>query len=172
MNIKATMSSIVDTSFPPTPWNPNTEHLKSSSYGIQDSYLFAFCENGNVTSLAGQLNPFVKNWFHILKHTENKENFYNQAIINLIKKVDYLQLTMQYNSELINDEDFDNELDINEDKYLIKTNQDFKFSDFNLIIEILQKLNKEFTTDEIAEMFSISIETVNKYVDNHNNILL
>ena len=79
---------------------------------------------------------------------------------------------MQLDQNLIDEDEFDKELE-NEDKYLIKMNDSFKSIDFNLVLSITNKLkNRNFSSDEISELFSIEVEKIEDYIDHTNNYLL
>ena len=122
-------------------------------------------EKNNITSLSGHLNPFISNFFSYIKHQTIKEELYITAINNLNKKNEFLQLSTQLDNEIITNEEFDNELELNEGRYLIKINNDFNEEHFRFITEILPKLDRPFSSDEVSEMFSAPIDDVNHYLD-------
>ena len=108
----------------------------------------------------------------ILENIEKKDDFFLVAIKNLIRKNNYLELTIQKIEGEITKKQFDEELKINPNKYII---QQFKLknpTDITFLIEIFRGLEKFFknigkeniSLDEISEMFSVDqeqlIETV------------
>lgn len=145
----------------------NYQKRNDSSLGIDSGFVFVISDGKKIDITSGLLTPNVANLHSILCNYEIKENFYAKAIKNLIKKNDYLQLTMQFDQDLISEDEFYDELEQNEDSYLIKIDHSFNESDFKFINEIIHRLEKDFSSDEIAEIFSIPIEVVNMYIDAH-----
>lgn len=131
-------------------------------------YFLATSENDTVSYCYGDINGSIKNHLINFQRFINKERLYITAISNLYKKVDYLQLTMQLDNELITEVEFDYELDTFENRYLISSNDNFKSDDFELAVSIANNVNqREFTSDELAEMFSIPMEHVNKFLHDY-----
>ncbi len=138
----------------------------ASIKGVESgSFRYVIFEHNNITSFSRCLNPTISNIVDYVNRQNIKEGFYITAIDNLIKKNEYLQLTIQLDQELISEEDFENELEENEEKYLIKMNTQFSHDYFTYITEILPKLNREFSSDDVSEMFSVPIDEVNSYLD-------
>lgn len=132
------------------------------------SFLIATTENNKINCVQGVLTPRFRNWFSSFSIHESKEELYLTALDNLLKKVDYLHLTLQLDQNLIDEEEFDKELEENEDKYLIKINHDFNSVDLQLIMSITSKLkNRKFSSDEISEIFSVDIDKIEDFIDNH-----
>ena len=132
------------------------------------SFLIATTENNKLNCFQGILTPRFRNWFSSFSSHEAKEDLYVTALDNLLKKVDYLHLTMQLDQNLIEEDEFDKELEENEDKYLIKINNNFNSIDMQLIMSITNKLkNRKFSSDEISEIFSVDIDKIEEFIDNH-----
>ena len=108
----------------------------------------------------------------ILENIEKKDDFFLVAIKNLIRKNNYLELTIQKIEGEITKKQFDEELKTNPNKYIV---QQFKLrnpTDITFLIEIFRSLENFFKDigkeniglDEISEMFSVDqeqlIETV------------
>ena len=132
---------------------------------LPDQYLLETLQNGRITLIRGYLNSGINNVFDLLKENDQKEFLYIKAVDNLFKKNDFLQLTIQLDQDLITDEEFQQELDINEDKYLIKMTDNINNWDLALVAQILPKLKREFTADEVSELFSIPLENVHLFID-------
>jgi len=130
-----------------------------------DKYLLAIMQNGDVKAISGHLHASVTNIYQLINNHVDKEKLFLTAVDNLIKKNDFLQLSIQLDQELISEDEFREELERNEVKYLIKMNPDFKLVDFNLGTELLSKLNRQFTSDDASELFSIPLEHINNYLD-------
>lgn len=131
-------------------------------------FFLATSENDTVSYCYGDISGPIKNHLFNFQRFVNKERLYITAISNLYKKVDYLQLTMQLDNELITEVEFDYELDTFENRYLISSNDNFKSDDFELAVSIANNVSqREFTSDELAEMFSIPLERVNKFLHDY-----
>lgn len=164
---------IENEAFTCNPVNTNYRQTNESSSESAGSFFIATSENNRLSCVQGILTPKIKKILSGFSLNEVKEELYITAIDNLLKKVEFINLTMQLDQNLITEEEFDEELENNEDIYLIKINPNFKDIDLELVQSITQKLNnRKFSIDEISEMFSISIETIEEYVDSHQmNIL-
>ncbi|HLF53528.1 hypothetical protein [Flavobacterium sp.] len=143
------------------PFNSQYKKLGDSSTIYKGTFVVAVYEDNIYNCVSGIISPPVRKWLSDFHITEMKENLYVTAIENLYKKIDYLQLTMQYNQELIDEAEFDYELETHEDRYLIKVNDNFSTEEFDIAMAITQKLkNRIYSSDEVAEMFSIPLEKV------------
>lgn len=98
----------------------------------------------------------------VISNYANKETFYLKAIKNLIKQKEYINLMYQLSNDLITDEEFSEELDKNENKYLIKIDQELTIKNYKSIVEILYKLKEDFTEDDVAEVFSLKTRFICK----------
>jgi len=91
-------------------------------------------------------------------YPKRKEEFYLVAINNLLKKSDFLQLSLQHAEKVLTDEEFENELDSNSEKYLIDLHEFSEPSDINVIGDIVNQIERDFTVDEVSEIFSVTPE--------------
>lgn len=130
-----------------------------------NSFLFGVCINNQIEYISGRLNTPTKNIFTILNDNILREKYYVKAIDNLIKKNNFLQLSIEFDQEMISEEEFDYELEKNEDKYLIRIEEHFSPQDFKHVIEILHRLDSTLTSDQVAEIFSIPFDKVNNEID-------
>lgn len=131
------------------------------------SYFFAITEGSNTKWMAGETSSYISNIYCVMENYHSKELLFLRAVTNLTKKSEFLQLSLQLEQELITEEEYFQELDDNEEKYLIPVDENFKVENFKFISHIMNKLGRNFTSDEIAELFSVPIEVVNVYIDNH-----
>lgn len=151
----------------------NPIYKSTGSNSESGSFFISATENNRLSCIQGVLTPKIKTWFSSFNDHDIKEELYVTALDNLLKKVDYLHLTMQLDQNLIDEDEFDKELDENEDKYLIKINSDFNNLDLDLVISIVSKLkNRDFTSDEISELFSIDVEKIENFIDHHKKYIL
>ncbi len=100
----------------------------------------------------------------ILENIEKKDGFFLTAIKNLIRKNNYLELTIQQIEGEITKKEFDKELKNNSEKYVIEIDQLKDPTDVTFIIQIYKSLEpflkdidrENIGLDEISEMFSVN----------------
>lgn len=132
-----------------------TEHEKSQQKPFQitikvDSFIND--TSASIIITAEQLRSITNSF----SYPRKKENYFVLAINNLVKKSDFLQLSLQHAERIISDEEFENELENNSDKYIIDLKEIEDNIDINIVSEIVAKLDREFTIDEVCELFSIA----------------
>ncbi len=86
---------------------------------------------------------------------EIKENLYITALRNYHKTNNFLKLLNNLSEKLITEEEFGNELNENEDKYVVHANEEVDLHKLKIISEIVQKIGIDFSVDEVSELFSI-----------------
>lgn len=111
----------------------------------------------------------VENLYHQMQF-RNQVNFIRDrycfiAIENLIKKTEFLQLALQLSDKLITEDEFENELQNNTEKYLIQMKQLEQPGHIHIMAEILGRLGRNFNIDEVSELFSIEIQSLNKNIE-------
>lgn len=100
--------------------------------------------------------------FHFKNHINNLRNDYCiVAIRNLLKKNEFLQLSLQLSEKLITESEFETEIDQNPEKYIIQMNNIDDHIHLNVISNILTKIGKTFNVDEVSELFSIDTRSIN-----------
>jgi len=102
---------------------------------------------------------------------ELKESLYVNAINNLMKKIEYMQLCSDFDSGVIDDEEFKRELTENEGQYLIKLDRPFDKPTFLAINSIVDQLEfGHFVLSDIEELFSIEDKAMYRYMIENNNM--
>lgn len=98
-----------------------------------------------------------------------KEGYMVEAIRNYIRKLNFSELMDSLNNNEITAEEFDKKLEAESDKYIVTLKELKTPFDITLIHDIVQSVGfdlHEFTTCEIAEMFSIKEENLlNSLID-------
>lgn len=143
--------------------NYNSDYIPAT-----DSFVFAIQKQKSVSFIQGDLNPFTENIFYILKENSEKENLYIRAIENLLKQKEYLNLAYQMSHNLISNEEFHDELENNEDKYLIRVDDTFDINRFKLLLKIIDKIKYDFSDDDVSEIFSIEANNISAYLNLNN----
>ncbi|WP_010572133.1 hypothetical protein [Leptospira kmetyi] len=80
------------------------------------------------------------------------------AIKNLIKKTNFLKLMSEVDRNIISDEEFENEIQENEEKYFIDLNKKISERDIHIIGKIIRDLAMDLDSDLVEEMFSLTPE--------------
>jgi hypothetical protein len=142
----------------------NFETYQSSGYINSDSsFLFAVSKKNNVELIQGNLTPYADSLFSIFKDNFHKEKFYITAIKNLIKQKNYINLIYELTNELIDEEEFSEELTKNEDKYLIKIDNNLDNLDkIQSLINVLQNIDEDLAEEDLIELFSVKDSNVLK----------
>ncbi len=98
-----------------------------------------------------------------------KELFYITAIKNLFKKIDFQNLNSELESGEITEEDFENRLETKPEMYLIDINENRPdFKDICIISDIVNKIERDFSVDDISELFSVDMSNAEKDVVAYN----
>ncbi len=139
----------------------NIEEISSITLGSQRSYI-TYSTNSvsmfiNIQEMASYVESAKNNFSYNLK----KENLYVTAIVNLIKKTEFLQLLIQLSEKSITEAEYDKEIEENPSKYIIETDYLNSLDDLSIIGEIVRKIGLSMQTDEVAEMFSIELSSLN-----------
>jgi hypothetical protein len=144
-------------------------NFNSDYIPVNDSFVFAIQKQKCISYIHGDLNPFTENIFFTLKENSEKENLYITAIENLLKQKEYLNLAYQMSHNLISNDEFHDELEKNEDKYLIRIDDHFDTNRFRMLLKILGKIKYNFSDDDVSEIFSIDAGNITSYLNIHNN---
>lgn len=139
--------------------------ITSISTEITDSYNLPPITIGtfeNVKQKEGNLVipiDAVKIIFETSKSTydylKKKEVYLFKIIQNLLKKNHFLQLSLELAEGQITEEEFENELDSNINKYMIDVDQIAEAEDIRIIANIIKKIGQDFSIGDVAEMFGI-----------------
>jgi len=129
-----------------------------------NSFFFAMQQQSSLHVLSGKVDCYTKNVFDIIKEYDDKEVLYVRAIKNLLKQRSYHDLVYELDNEYISEEDFSNELENNEEKYLIRINDKLDIKKIKLLSNILNKLKANLTDDDLSEIFSIRTNNLSKLV--------
>lgn len=95
---------------------------------------------------------------------KNREWFLERACINLLKMNNFKELVYLLDSKQITEEEYDTEIDTNEDKYVISSDEeiiDINSEDFKTLYEIVNKLlvyNKDLYVDDVELLFGIKLK--------------
>lgn len=93
----------------------------------------------------------------LTKFENTKERFYVAGINNLRKKINFLQLHYDFQNGEISQEDYENELENNQNKYVVDVRMLKNHYDLLILNDIIKKIGDDLTVDDIAEIFSVEL---------------
>ncbi|MCK9412117.1 MAG: hypothetical protein M0Q53_07430 [Prolixibacteraceae bacterium] len=152
------------TSYPISESTIKFEYVKQSSLSFQKvGSLENVNENGFISFIIDEKHMnFLFEQFQITNHVNNLRNDYCiVAIKNLIKKNEFLQLSMQLSENLISETEFETEIEENPEKYIIQINRLNHPINLHVISNILTQIGKSFNLDEVSELFSFDTRSIN-----------
>jgi hypothetical protein len=97
---------------------------------------------------------------YIFNILNTKEEKYQEAISNLIKKSKFLQLYIQLAEDQITEEEFESELIHNPNKFVIKLKELSSNIELEALLGILQSLPIKLSIDEVSEIFGINTQSL------------
>ena len=152
----------------------NSENI-GNGYALANFVTFSISDRASASSLI--INGNVVGGFLQIKKTDvekyaemmhhhnfremKKEFYYITAITNLIKKTEFLQLLIQLEEKSITEEEYEKEIEDNPSKYIIDTDYLKSQDDLTLISEIVNKIGVSMRTDDVAEIFSLELNSLN-----------
>lgn len=131
---------------------------QNSGYLLKDSsFLFAVNNSNKINFIQGSINNTTETLFNLLKENNEREKIYVTAIKNLIKQKKYVNLIYELTNELIDEDEFNFELNENESQYLIKATQKLDSnSKVENLFSVLNRIDENFNEEDLMEVFSIS----------------
>lgn len=121
-----------------------------ASGGRTEQMTFVAVSKGRAT-----IQSWVKDYL-----SEEKEELYLRVLRNLYRKLDFIELSQSLDMSDISEEEFDQELESNEDKYLIPSpTEKPTLQQIIQITDILKRIGRDnnMSVDEVSEMFSLEM---------------
>ena len=92
------------------------------------------------------------------------EDLYVRAINNRTRERNYFKLYSSLLRGDISDDDFDEEIDKNEDDYVVPAGVDADLTEIEFALQVTPKLKNVETTDDFMALFSFNDKSVHKYI--------
>lgn len=105
----------------------------------------------------------------------DKEELYLRALKNLYRKLDFMDLNQALECEDITEEEYDQMLDHNEDKYLIPlADEKPTMKQVLQITDIIKRLKrtKEMSIDDVSELFMLDMKEAEKVLEEPSKVRL
>lgn len=105
----------------------------------------------------------------------DKEELYLRALKNLYRKLDFMDLNQALECDDITEEEFDQILDENEDKYLIPLAEEMPTMKQVLqITDIIKRLKRteEMSVDDVSELFTLDMKDAEKVLEEPSKVRL
>jgi len=141
-----------------------TDILDDKYVESDDSMFFSIGINQKFDFFDKLNNQHSENIFELIQEITTKEAFYIKAINNLLRQKEYINLMYQFQTKQISSDEFSDELNTNENKYLIKIDQKLSIDNYKVISEIIKKIDFGFSEDDISEVFSIRTQCINQFL--------
>lgn len=105
----------------------------------------------------------------------DKEELYLRALKNLYRKLDFMDLNQTLECEDITEEEYDQMLDQNEDKYLIPlADEKPTMKQVLQITDIIKRLKRteEMSIDDVSELFMLDMKEAEKVLEEPSKVRL
>lgn len=154
----ATLSTVPESSWLPT-LSGDTGGYHKPKHSVtrendRGSYVFFAIERKIADSWVNQNNLAIQLY-------QVHQDYCFLAINNLMKKNAFLSLSLQLAENLITEEDFEKEIENNRDKYIIELHHIANPDHMLIISDIVHRISSRLTTDEVSEMFSVDLFSLN-----------
>lgn len=118
-------------------------------------------DNRDRIAIAGTVN---KAMFFNISTADRLKELMTRAINNRTRERNYFKLYCDMLDGSITEEEFDKEIEVNEDRYVIKQNQDASVEDMEVALEVSPLLMDVKSPDDMAEVFSFSEKSMQKCI--------
>lgn len=118
-------------------------------------------DNRDRIAIAGTVN---KAMFFNISTADRLKELMTRAINNRTRERNYFKLYCDMLDGSITEEEFDKEIEENEDRYVIKQNQDASVEDMEVALEVSPLLMDVKSPDDMAEVFSFSEKSMQKCI--------
>lgn len=118
-------------------------------------------DNRDRIAIAGTVN---KAMFFNISTADRLKELMTRAINNRTRERNYFKLYCDMLDGSITEEEFDKEIEVNEDRYVIKQNQDASVEDMEVALEVSPLLMDVKSPDDMAEVFSFSEKSMQKSI--------
>jgi len=108
-----------------------------------------------------RLNSLIRDFDNYANRLKVKEIYFLNALRNLIKKNNFLQLTMQLVENQITEDEYSKQIEAHPESFIVNIEQLDNINDIEIIIEIIKKIGLSFSIDEVSEIFSIDLDNYN-----------
>nr|DAD93016.1 MAG TPA: hypothetical protein [Siphoviridae sp. ctNDP2] len=118
-------------------------------------------DNRDRIAITGTVN---KAMFFNISTADRLKELMTRAINNRTRERNYFKLYCDMLDGSITEEEFDKEIEENEDRYVIKQNQDASVEDMEVALEVSPFLMDVKSPDDMAEVFSFSEKSMQKCI--------
>lgn len=142
--------------------NREEKHFEKFYGRSQQSDEITFTLTTNESNNESKLKAFSR----AIELNQREKDFCIVAIKNLLKKNRYSELSLDLAEEVITEEEFDQEIDRNPQKYTIDINYLESKMEAKIIANIVSKISENLTVDEVSEIFSVDSDDLEKKLSN------
>lgn len=108
--------------------------------------------NIKITGITGsKILRFVNYW-------ERKEFYYLKALRNKIIHTNYLELALDLEEGNISEEEYDEIIDNNPEKYVVDIDYIRDRDDIPVLHDIVKRLRSDFSVEDVSELFAVDVD--------------
>jgi len=140
----------------------------------QEPFLKIIYGNSESTSTIDVDTNIIQHGLRAIEYSKKSEYFLLKATKNLIRKWNFIELNESLEDDEITEEEFGEILEKDAEKYTITLRDIESSSDVLIIADIIDKIGytlRDFTTDEVSELFSVKENQLVNHVDKFRNLL-
>lgn len=101
---------------------------------------------------------------HLIKRefsrTSCREGLWKRAVKNLYKRINFLELNIDFLNDYISEDEFEKALTTREDEYVISFSDIKNALEAEAIYDIIRALGKSFDVHEVAELFGVEAKSL------------
>lgn len=115
----------------------------------------------SLTTTTSKISQVAKQFAYREYLSKTEKKLLYKAVNSLIIKSEFLQLNLRLLEKQINEDEFYEEIEKNNYKYINELNPLDSEEELIVMDKILKNLNRDYTVDEVAELFSYTPESIN-----------
>jgi len=95
-----------------------------------------------------------------------------KAVKNLYRRINFLQINIELLNDFITEQEFEQEISGNEDKYVV-TLSDLKSQfEAQVISDLVHALDLSLDVNEVSELFGVNAESIHEYQSRYNRYFI
>jgi hypothetical protein len=104
----------------------------------------------------------ISNIYTASQNCIRREELLITAIKNLLKRINFLELYQQLQAQEIVEDEFERQLELQANRYVIEMNNDFDGNDAKIIYSIVARIGteiKDLSVSDVTELFSLNVNS-------------
>lgn len=152
-NLNDELTNRVNQSITACTWLESTKAVSASINGALYVFSQDFEKHASKNDIAKYIG--IKSY-----QKKTRESFWIRAVQNLYKRINFLQLNIDFLNEFISEEEFEIAISEQEDKYVITFKELRNHYEAQAINDIIQAIGLDLATNEVAELFGVEPDSL------------